>query len=166
MEIRRLREGDGALLRDVRLRALQDAPYAFSSWFGREADRGPEFWEGRVAESALGESGVVFAAVEGGRSLGTAGGYFADEDREVATLSGMWVDPDARRRGLARELLEAVAAWARDSGARRLRLVVTECESSGPAAALYRERGFVETGEREQLESDPSLVAVIMSRPL
>ncbi|MGD0273244.1 MAG: GNAT family N-acetyltransferase [Gaiellaceae bacterium] len=166
MEIRRLREGDGARLRDVRLRALQDAPYAFSSWFGREADRDPEFWESRVAPSGQGESGVVFAAVEDERCLGMAGVYFAGEDSEAATLWGMWVVPSARRRGLAQELLEAVAAWARDSGARRLQLAVTDCESSRPAAALYRERGFVETGEREQLESDPSLVAVVMSRSL
>lgn len=166
MEIRRLREGDGARLRELRLRALQDAPYAFSSWFGREAERAPEFWESRVAQGDQGESGVVFAAVEDEQCLGMAGGYFAGEDRAAATLWGMWVDPSARRRGLARELLEAVTAWARDSGARRLQLAVTDCESSSPAAALYRESGFVETGEREQLGSSTSLVAVVMSRSL
>jgi GNAT superfamily N-acetyltransferase len=154
------------LLRDVRLRALQDAPYAFSSWYEREVDKDKEFWEGRVAQSGKGESGIVFVAIEGDRSLGMAGGYFADEDREAATLWGMWVDPSARRRGLGRKLLEAVAAWARDSGASRLRLAVTDCEQSRPAATLYRESGFIETGEREQLESDPSLVALILSHPL
>ena len=33
MEIRRFGIGDAELFRDVRLRALEDAPYAFSSWF-------------------------------------------------------------------------------------------------------------------------------------
>jgi len=166
VEIRRLRKGDGARLREVRLRALQDAPYAFSSWFGREAEYGSELWESRATDSDLNGNAVVFVVVEDERSLGMAGGFFIGEKREVATLWGMWVDPSVRRQGLARELLEAVAAWARDAGADRLRLAVTECEASRPAAALYLALGFVETGEREQLESNPSLTAGVMSRPL
>lgn len=166
METRRLRKGDGDLLRDVRLRALQDAPYAFSSRFERVADRGLESWEGQVVQSELGEDGAIFVAVEDGRCLGMAGGYFAGEEREAATLWGMWVDPSARRRGYGRELLESVSAWARDSGASRLRLAVSICESSRPATALYRGLGFVETGEQEQLESNPLLTASVMSRSL
>jgi hypothetical protein len=47
MEIARLHAGDGARLRDVRLNALADAPYAFSSSLAREEALGPEFWEER-----------------------------------------------------------------------------------------------------------------------
>jgi ribosomal protein S18 acetylase RimI-like enzyme len=108
----------------------------------------------------------VFVAVERERCLGMAGGFFAAEERETATLWGMWVDPGARRRGLGRELVEAVAAWARVCGARRLRLAVTDCDASRPAAALYGELGFVETGEHEELASDPSLTALVMLRSL
>jgi GNAT superfamily N-acetyltransferase len=165
VEIRRLGKGDGALLREIRLRALREAPYAFSSWLEREAGFGQEIWDDRVARSELGET-AVFVAVEDGRTLGTVSGYFAAEEREVATLVGMWVEPATRRRGIGRELVEAVAAWARDSGVRRLRVAVTDCEASRPAAALYLGLGFVETGEREPLESDRSLVAVVMSRSL
>jgi GNAT superfamily N-acetyltransferase len=166
VEIRRLVGGGGAQLREVRLRALADAPYAFSSSLERESVLGPQFWEDRVAESALGESGVVFVATADGRSLGMAGGFFVDETREVAMLWGMWVDPSARRGGLGQGLLEAVAGWAQDSGAHRLRLAVTDCEESAPAAGLYRKLGFVETGEHEPLEWNTSLIARIMSRSL
>ena len=164
MEIRRLRSGDGCRLREVRLRALADAPCAFSSSFDREAVLGPEFWEERVAESELGENGVVFVAIDDERSLGMAGGLLVDEGRKAARLWGMWVDPSARRGGLGQELLEAVAGWAQDSGADGLRLAVTDCESSTPAAALYRKLGFVDTGEREPLEWNPSLITRILSR--
>ena len=166
MEIRRLRKDDGALLQGVRLRALRDAPYAFSSSFERETAHAPEFWEGRAAQSDLGQDGAVFVAVERGRCLGMAGGYFAAEERETAMLWGTWVDPTARRRGLGRKLVDAVAAWARDCKAHRLRLAVTDCDASRPAAALYRELGFVETGEHEELASDPSLIALVMLRSL
>lgn len=166
MIIRRLAKGDGDLLREVRLRALAEAPFAFSSWLERERDYRAEFWEGRVAESELGVSGVVFVAVDGARSVGMAGGFFGAEQRESATLWGVWVDPSERRRGLGRELVEAVAGWARDSGAQSVRLALADCEPSKPAASLYRGLGFVETGEYEQLESDPSLVALLMRRSL
>ena len=166
MEIRRLLGGDGARLCDVRLRALADAPYAFSSSLDRESVLGPEFWDDWVAQSELGERGVVFVAEADGSCVAMAGGFFVDDERDVAMLGGMWVAPSARRGGLAQRLLEAVAGWAQACGAQRLRLAVTDCEASAPAAALYRTRGFVETGEHEALDWNPSLTARIMSRSL
>jgi GNAT superfamily N-acetyltransferase len=97
---------------------------------------------------------------------GWLGGFFAGQGREVATLWGMWVALSARGGGLGRQLLAAVADWAREAGADRLRLAVTDCEASAPAAALYRKLGFVETGEREPLEWNPSLVTRVLSRSL
>jgi ribosomal protein S18 acetylase RimI-like enzyme len=63
-------------------------------------------------------------------------------------------------------LVEAVVTWAREAGAGRLDLGVTDGEASAPAAGLYRTLGFVETGEREPMESDPSLTALNMSRAI
>ncbi|HEY7934862.1 MAG TPA: GNAT family N-acetyltransferase [Solirubrobacteraceae bacterium] len=120
MELRRLQRGEGARLREVRLRALQDAPYAFGSWFAREVDYAPEIWDDRAAQSDAGTVGVVYLAIEGGQCLGMAGGYFAGEDRDAAKLWGMWVDPGARGQGLGRRLVEAVSGWTRDCGAQCL----------------------------------------------
>ena len=78
----------------------------------------------------------------------------------------MWVEPSARRRGIGRELLDAVASWAREAGAQRLRLALAQDEASRPAAALYRTLGFEQTGESEPLESNPSSIALVMSRAL
>jgi len=163
VEIRRLRAGDGALLREVRLRALADAPHAFGSWHARELEFEPELWEGRAAG---GETGAVFVAVEADRCAGMAGAFVPGDDGATVILWGMWVEPAARRRGLGRELAAAVAAWAREHGASELRLAVTDSELAHPAAALYRALGFVATGESEELESNPSLRALVMSRPV
>jgi GNAT superfamily N-acetyltransferase len=108
MDILRLGRNAGGQLRDVRLRVLADAPYAFSSSLERESVLGPEFWDQRVVDSKLGEAGVVFAAVDSGRAVGMAGGFSADGERQVAMLWGMWVDPDARRSGLGRALIDAL----------------------------------------------------------
>ena len=166
MEIRRLRGEDAALLRDVRLRALEDAPYAFSSWLAREGDLPPAFWGDRVAESEAGKTGVIYVALDAGRCVAMAGGFVTDQQRRDAMLWGMWVESSARCHGVGRQLVEAVAGWARDAGAQRLKLAVAQHEASRAAAALYRTLGFEETGESEPLESDPSSVALLMARAL
>ena len=166
MDIRRLGSGDDALLRDVRLRALEDAPYAFSSWHAREAALDSAFWTARVAESEIARTGAIFAALDAGRSVGMAGGFLPDDAHADAVLWGMWVEPSARRRGIGRELLDAVASWAREAGAQRLRLALAQDEAARPAAALYRTLGFAQTGESEPLESNPSSSALVMSRAL
>ena len=166
MDIRRLGSGDDALLRDVRLRALEDAPFAFSSWHAREVALDSAFWTARVAESEIARTGAIFAALDAGRSVGMAGGFLPDDAHADAVLWGMWVEPSARRRGIGRELLDAVASWAREAGAQRLGLALAQDEASRPAAALYRTLGFAQTGESEPLESNPSSSALVMSRAL
>src|SRR4051812_15050856 len=89
MEIRRLGSGDAELFRDVRLRALEDAPSAFSSWFAREAALDCAFWNDRVAESAAATAGAIFVALDRGRSVGMAGGFVPDEQ---ASCRGPWGD--------------------------------------------------------------------------
>jgi GNAT superfamily N-acetyltransferase len=165
MEIARLRGGEGGRLRDIRLRALADAPSAFSSSLAHEVGLSPEFWEKRVIESELGEDGAVFIAIEDDHSVGMAGGFFVERAR-VVMLWGMWVDPLARQGGLGQRLVEAVAGWARDAGADHVRLAVTDCDESRAAAVLYRTLGFVDTGEREPLEWNPSLTTRILSRSI
>jgi GNAT superfamily N-acetyltransferase len=161
-----LGSGDGALLRDLRLRALEEAPYAFSSWHGREAALGADFWAARVAESETATTSAIFVALDAGRGVGMAGGFVPEDSHADATLWGMWVEPSARQRGVGRKLLRAVADWARDAGAERLRLALAQDEASRPAAALYHTLGFAETGESEPLEWDPSSIALVMSRTL
>ena len=165
MEIRRLRSGDAELCRDVRLRALEDAPYAFSSWLAREAALDCAFWNDRVAESEAATTGAIFVAFDRCRSVGMAGGFFPDEQRVAAVLWDVG-RPNARRRGVGHGLVEAVVDWARDAGAQRVTLALAQDKGSEPAAALYRTRGFAETGESEALESNPSSLALLMSRAL
>jgi ribosomal protein S18 acetylase RimI-like enzyme len=164
MKVQRVRKEDAARLREIRLRALREAPYAFSSWFEREAEYPPEVWEGRAADSEAAVESTVFVAMEGERWLGIAGGYFPTADHEAATLWGLWVDPALRRRGVARHLVEAVADWARGRGVSRLELSVTD--RARAAAALYHRLGFTETGERRPLASQPSITEIFLARSL
>jgi ribosomal protein S18 acetylase RimI-like enzyme len=158
MEVRRLREDEADLLRDVRLRALADAPWAFGSSHARELGHTPERWQ-QFADQV---DSVIYVAAGGDAAVGMAGGFVPGGD--AVQLWGMWVAPEARGRGLGRALVDAVLAWARKRGAPAIALEVTDTEPARPAALLYRSLGFAPTGERRSLDSDPSLETIVMSR--
>jgi ribosomal protein S18 acetylase RimI-like enzyme len=156
VRVRRLAPGEVELLREIRLRALKDAPLAFGSTYAREAAFEPAEWERRARENAAGERSVTFVVEP---AAGMAAGAIHDAEPDVAHLYGMWVAPEARRTGAGRALVEAVIAWAAQRGARRLTTSVTE--GNAAAAALYTAAGFVDTGKREPLGHSDAVVAVL-----
>jgi ribosomal protein S18 acetylase RimI-like enzyme len=157
--VRRLGAHEADLLRDVRLRALRDAPMAFGSTLAREEGYAPETWERRAAESATGERQAIFIAEP---AAGMASGVIDAEDPALAHLHAMWVAPEARGTGAGRALVEAVVAWATERGAERLTTSVTE--GNAAATALYTAAGFSDTGRREPLGHSGAVVAVFERR--
>jgi GNAT superfamily N-acetyltransferase len=143
-------------MRDLRLRALQDAPLAFGSTYAREAAFEPEVWEQRTRENAAGERSVAFLLEPW---PGMAVGASHDDEPGVAHLYGMWVAPEARGAGAGRALVEAVIAWATDRGAQRLMTAVEE--RNAPASALYERAGFTDTGRPEPLGYSDATVVVL-----
>jgi ribosomal protein S18 acetylase RimI-like enzyme len=159
-----VRAGEAVRLRGLRLRALQESPEAFESWYGREVDLDGSHWDAMAAASEAARTEIVFVAEEDGAWLGMAGGYLQDGDPEGAGLWGMWVAPEARRRNIGSHLVDSVAAWARARKALRLDLSVTDRAEA--AMALYERLGFVPTGVREPLASDPEVEKIGLSRLL
>ncbi|TDB72638.1 GNAT family N-acetyltransferase [Micromonospora sp. KC723] len=83
---------------------------------------------------------VRFAQVHaGGTLLATGRGTVAGQGRWLG-LSLIEVVPEARRRGLARRVIGALADWGRAEGATRAFLQVEQRNTA--AVALYRELGF------------------------
>src|SRR5437879_5926628 len=108
VEIRKTGEDDWERLRDVRLRALADAPHAFGSTFDLERGRAEAGWREWAGRGRHG-SGATFVAVSGedpGRFVGLAAGFEDDEEGPPGSvhLVSMWVDPAVRHQGLGRGL--------------------------------------------------------------
>jgi ribosomal protein S18 acetylase RimI-like enzyme len=144
-EIRRAAPDDWAALRQVRLAALAEAPYAFGSTLDREIDRPEQLWRDRIA------AWPQFIAWAGGEPVGIAAGFAEpaadDGARGGWHLVSMWVSPQARGLGIADELVAAVSASARADGAQRLTLWVTDVNAR--AMAFYQRMGFRSTGGRQ-----------------
>jgi GNAT superfamily N-acetyltransferase len=162
VRLRRVHEGDAAPLRELRLRALEEASYAFATTFEEASARSAEYWETWTRKPV--DEQVTIVAVDGERWVGMASGWLAEEIPGRAWLAQLWVDPGVRRAGLGLRLIEAVADWARQRGMFLLELSVTT--NNPAAAALYARAGFVETGRRRPLPSDPSRTEVFLSREL
>ena len=156
--VREVEPDDWAILRDIRLAALQDAPQAFGSTHQREARFTEALWRNRINDRAV----TFFAHLdEDPAPAGIAGVWVGDG---AADLVSMWVRPDVRRRGVGAALVTAAAGWAKARDHDTLFLWVTELNAS--ARRLYEHYGFTPTVERQPLPSDPALTEIRMRRPL
>lgn len=132
--IDRLRPGEGDRWRRIRLKSLQEAPYAFGTTYAEASQWSAARWEAQVDEYA------TFVAVLDGRDVGAARGA-SHHRSDMRELVSMWVDLEARRVGIAAQLIESVAAWAYAAGATMLVLDVVA--GNAAAIALYAHAGFV-----------------------
>jgi len=164
MRIRELQRHEWALFRELRLRALGDAPDAFARTLAETLAQPDSYWI-QITQSVTEPGGqVMFIGEEEGRAVGLAFGLFDKERRKTGHVGGMWVEPAARGRGVGRALLDAAIAWARSRDLDRMELWVTE--GNAPAERLYQRAGFSDTGRREPLPSNPSLRTTQMALTL
>ena len=123
----------------------------------REPDRA---WRDWVADAAIGEQKALFVADESGEWLGVVGAFARVDPLEVQLIS-MWVDPTARGRGVARDLIRAVAEWTAGRGSNRVVLFVQEANK--PAQHLYRQAGFRPTGDRTPASAGRSAFKLVLA---
>ena len=157
--VRRVDTADVDLYRDLRLRALADAPAAFGTTLAEAEARPLAWWKQRVAGAAAATEDVIFVAEEAAVPCGLVAGHIQSNSVE---LTSMWVDPASRGHGLGKCLIDAVAGWATARRADRLTLWVTEGNTH--AIALYEANGFSFTGVAEPHPSQPDLRELAMSR--
>jgi ribosomal protein S18 acetylase RimI-like enzyme len=151
------------LFKDVRLRALQDAPRAFGSTYARESQLADSDWIKRV-ERWNGELGAGFLAMDENTACGIAGSFLDQDDGTRAHLISMWTAPTHRNRGIGRQLVNEVLNWARGRNARTLLLMVTS--NNELAIRFYQRLGFTPTGRTEPYPNDPAVIEYELSRPI
>lgn len=148
-------ESDWPAYRALRLEMLADTPLAFLETLETARAHPEEHWRRRAANAST--SSRLFAAVDdGGRWLGTMGGFHATGARDPH-LVGVYVTPAFRGRehGMTDALLDAVIGWARPRSGRLL----LEVHEHNPAAIRYYERrGFAFTGRTVPYPLDRSTI--------
>lgn len=138
--VHRLVPDDWRRFREIRLRALAEAPAAFSSTLAEALQLDAAAWRTRLATRAQ------FLATISSEPVGTAGGIETESGPE---LISMWVDPRVRGSGVGDRLVRAVLDWAAAQGFDSVLLWV----ASGNEAAerLYARHGFRRTGASQPM---------------
>jgi len=136
--VRRFVPDDWAILREVRLAALLEAPYAFLSTYAEVSTWDESTWRSRPVNTAM------FGGWIDGKPLGMVGlipPAASDDPAGGSVLVAMWVAPDGRGRGLADALIEAALGEAEAAGAASVVLEVAP--GNDRAERVYRRHGFV-----------------------
>jgi GNAT superfamily N-acetyltransferase len=161
LELRRIRADEWPGLRDIRLRALLDAPDAFGSTYEEEANDPEHAWIDWARDGAEGGTSFCVTASDDGRWVGLAIGAPHRDHPGEAGLFAMWVDPAFRGAGIGRGLVERVVAWAGSEGFPVLRLRVTV--SNDAAVRLYARAGFLDRGDRPPLRDGSEVTTMSMA---
>lgn len=149
IDIRPVRPEEFALAGDVTARAYREfAPPEMPQW---------EPYLQRIADVAgRAERAAVLVALVDGAIAGSASieldhhiepDWSDPIDPDTAHLRMLGVDPDLRRRGIGRALVEASIDYARANGRTRMTLETTAPMRA--AQAMYESMGFVPLGRQE-----------------
>ena len=159
--VARIRADQWQILRDVRLRALEDAPYAFGTTLAEGKKRTDRDWQDMARDHATLSDRAYFMAYVGDNPCGMAGCYRRASDTVV--LTAMWVAPEFRGQNIGEQIVCAVIEWAREGGASTLEAWVSENNS---ARFFYQKTGFEETDLTEPLRSDSKIQMVLIRRDI
>ncbi|GAA1681385.1 GNAT family N-acetyltransferase [Kribbella yunnanensis] len=162
VQVRRLAEDDWGILREVRLRALLEAPDSFYQTYGGSVALTEEDWRSRLRATDK----VSMLAESDGRPAGMVVGAPAgpdERDPDAALMLSMWVDPEFRGQRVADALTTELLVWSREQQYKRLLLWVYA--AAPRAAAFYRRAGFEPTGRVETFY-DPTRPLTLMSQTL
>lgn len=163
LELRAICANDWELAKSVRLAALADAPDTFERTLDEELQLSDELWRQRARETSTARARYGLIALCAGVPCGFTLAVL-DAARLRVILNGMWVAPNARRRGIGRALMHAVCDWAKALGATVMDLEVIT--SASVARTFYSSLNFVESANSHTSFGPRRIAALRMERKL
>ena len=108
--LRKLEEQDWALLRVIRLRALDADPGVFSSNFKDESQNEEKDWRGQLAQ----KNTAIFGIFQNDQIIGMTSVSIHRDDpwQKIALLWGSWLERSCRGKGLSVLMYEKRIEWA------------------------------------------------------
>ena len=138
--IRRLQVGEVDLFKQVRLMALQEAPYAFPATYDSAVQRSAESWREQAERSAQGPDRATFIVFSDGLPVGMAALYRDEDKVDVGELLQVWVSPEYRGTKVVWNLLDEIFKWASENRFHRIIAGVTK--GNARALKFYTNYGF------------------------
>ncbi len=156
--IRRLQVGEADLFKQVRLMALQDAPYAFSSTYAAAVRRSAESWREQAERTARGTDRATFIVFSEDMPIGMAALYRREDQVDVGELLQVWISPEYRGTSVAADLMDAILQWAKENHFRQV--LAGAPKVNARALKFYTKYGFSIVDESSA--NDPDGVYLVM----
>ena len=158
--IRRIRLGEADLYKQVRLAALREAPYAFTTTYESAVRRPPESWQEQADSTAQGADRATFIAFSEDAPIGMTALYRLADQADVGEVLQVWVAPEYRGKGVAQELMDTLFRWAGENHFRTL--IAGVAKANARALKFYLRGGFALADEASQGGSE----GVVLVRPV
>lgn len=166
MDIVRLPIEKWSEYRDLRLRALQEDPEAFSSSYADSLEQPEQFWKTRLADAERGERSWLLFARKDNRLVGMIGAFIEGDSTETATVVSVYVPREERGNGISSRLMgEMLRVLSEIPTLRKARLDVNVSQVA--AIRVYKRFGFSETGRKPAMTGAGEAVEqLVMERQL
>lgn len=152
------------VLKDVRLRALADAPGAFGTTLAEAIAYSDAEWQARARRFSELPPATGCIAYSDGVPCGMACAYGSAEDPQIAGMTSFWVAPEVRGQGVADMMVTFLVKWAAAQGFALLEADVVE--DNHRAIAFYKRAGFEETSQSEPFRGDASKRILLLAQDL
>lgn len=157
LHVRRIQHDEGSVYREIRLRALRDAPDAFTTTYAQAIERTAGSWDETADGAAHGLERAIFFILADGNPHGLAALYRHPEEVDVGELLQVWVAPELRGSGAADALLNSLFGWGtQEAGFSR---VIAEVKANNKRAlGFYRRYGFSDRPEVQASDPDETVL--------
>jgi len=155
LKVRRLAPDQGALLRELRIAGLREAPYAFGATLQDALSADPASFDNIAQQLAVAEDNACFVLYTEGQPAGLIDAFFESEPGETprAFIRALWVAPAVRHLRGGELLVATASQWLIDHRAEQIFAWVADHNTN--AMGFYERLGFVSSGDRQVLESNP-----------
>jgi ribosomal protein S18 acetylase RimI-like enzyme len=136
---------DPAKVVELRLAALEQDPDCFGEKLREALMRSEDDWSVWFA-ARTGNRNRIFVLESGGRYVGMCGVFWRDDPDAGSYLWGAYVQPDHRKKGLARHLVSRVLDYIGSDGIPSVGLRIEK--SNTRAFEFFRSLGFRDVGSK------------------
>ena len=135
MEIVELKKDEASLCKELRLRALKDAPSAFAETYEQAIELDNSYWESIANSMVEPNTQRMFIAKDSDKYIGSVYALTDQTNATIGRLGGMWVDSLYRNKGIGKILFNSHRDWAKRLNIKFIKLWVENSESG--ACLLY-----------------------------
>jgi ribosomal protein S18 acetylase RimI-like enzyme len=154
LTVRRTLRDDGALLKELRVASLSDAPWAFGAKLEDVLAEPVHAYHEVATRHSSSNRSTSFLLFADSTAVGTVGAFFEQTAPNRAFVCALWVRPQFRGGTAATELMHNAIEWLRARGASEVFAWVADRNSR--ALGFYRKLGFRPTPAKQPLPSNPA----------